>query len=286
MASGLGQDGGRSVTHVAITPAKNEAENLPRLARSLAEQTAPLSAWIVVDNGSTDDTVAVVEALARDYPWIRLVHVEGEGQSARGRMSVRAFNAGYDLVEQPIDVVSNVDADVSLPPTYFESLLGRLCRRPDDRDRCGPLLRGDGRLLAPGSRHGTVPARGAAHLPTRVFRADPSVRGACRLGQRRVRARQRQRLEHAAGRQPAVPTPSTDRRPGPKPTVGMEARGRDGVLHVVSPGVPRRQDALSSGPRSCRYRAHRGLRSRRVAARAAAPRRALPEFRPLAPASP
>ena len=69
-----------SVTHVAITPAKNEAENLPRLARSLADQTAPLSAWIVVDNGSTDDTVAVVEALARTTP--------GSGSStSRARVS-------------------------------------------------------------------------------------------------------------------------------------------------------------------------------------------------------
>jgi glycosyltransferase involved in cell wall biosynthesis len=130
VGSGLGQDIGMSATHVAITPAKDEAENLPRLARSLAEQTAPLSAWIVVDNGSTDDTVAVVEALSREYPWIRLVHVKGENQSVRGRMSVRAFNAGYDLVEQPIDVVSNVDADVSLPPTYFEQLLGRFAADP------------------------------------------------------------------------------------------------------------------------------------------------------------
>ena len=183
-----------SVTHVAITPAKNEAENLPRLARSLADQTAPLSAWIVVDNGSTDDTVAVVEALARDYPWIRLVHVEGEGQSARGRMSVRAFNAGYDLVEQPIDVVSNVDADVSLPPTYFESLLGRL----------SPTRR-SGSLRASATRRRAAPG-------SRFESRHRSCEGRCSLADARVSSRSVRSRSVSAG--------TASRACSPTPTAG------------------------------------------------------------------
>ena len=116
--------------HVAITPVKNEAENLPRLARSLADQTTPLSEWIIVDNGSTDSTVEVVENLAREHSWIRLSQVPSEGQTARGRMSIRAFNAGYDLVQQPVDFVSNIDADVSMPADYFEKLLARCAADP------------------------------------------------------------------------------------------------------------------------------------------------------------
>jgi glycosyltransferase involved in cell wall biosynthesis len=120
-----------SPSHVAITPVKNEAENLPRLAQSLVEQTVPLTEWIVVDNGSTDATVEIVEALAREHGWIRLARIPGESLAARGRLSVRAFNAGYASLDRPLDFVSNIDADISLPATYFETLLARFAADPN-----------------------------------------------------------------------------------------------------------------------------------------------------------
>ncbi len=73
-----------SPTHVVISPVKNEATNMERLARSLIEQTAPPTEWIVVDNGSTDATVEIVESLARDHPWIRLMRIPGRHKRPAG----------------------------------------------------------------------------------------------------------------------------------------------------------------------------------------------------------
>ena len=50
-------------THLIVTPARNEAENLQRLGECLVEQTWRPDAWIVVDKGSTDGTQEVVREL-------------------------------------------------------------------------------------------------------------------------------------------------------------------------------------------------------------------------------
>lgn len=51
-----------------ITPAYNRAHSLPRLFDSLCRQDADFE-WIVVDDGSTDDTAAVVDGFRRQAPF-------------------------------------------------------------------------------------------------------------------------------------------------------------------------------------------------------------------------
>ena len=45
--------------YAVITPARNEADNLPRLAESLRSQSVPPLVWLIVDNGSTDATADI-----------------------------------------------------------------------------------------------------------------------------------------------------------------------------------------------------------------------------------
>ncbi len=111
------------LTYVAITAARNEAANLPRIAACLSEQTALPLRWLIVDNGSTDDTAAVAEALARRNDWIRVVTTGGTANPVRGGAVVRAFNAGLNTLDVSPDVVVKLDADVSMAPDYFERLL-------------------------------------------------------------------------------------------------------------------------------------------------------------------
>jgi glycosyltransferase involved in cell wall biosynthesis len=117
-------------THLVVTPARNEAENLQRLGQCLIEQTWLPNVWIVVDNGSTDDTREVMQALARVHAWIRLLSIEGEARPVRGRGTVRAFEAGVTSESSQADLVTNLDADVSFEPTYFDSLRREFERNP------------------------------------------------------------------------------------------------------------------------------------------------------------
>jgi biofilm PGA synthesis N-glycosyltransferase PgaC len=114
----------QTLAYVAITPARDEAGNLPRLAESLAAQTVAPQAWVVVDNGSTDGTAELVRDLGQRLPWVRLLEVEGERDPVRGRPIVRAMHAGIRSLEPLPDIVVMLDADISFDPHYFERLLG------------------------------------------------------------------------------------------------------------------------------------------------------------------
>ena len=110
--------------YAVITPVRDEAENLPRLAAALAEQTLPPWRWLVVDNGSTDGTLELARALAADQDWVQVLTVPGATAAERGAPIVRALHAAIErLSADPPGFVVNVDADVSMDADYFESLL-------------------------------------------------------------------------------------------------------------------------------------------------------------------
>jgi glycosyltransferase involved in cell wall biosynthesis len=119
-----------SLTYAVVTPARNEAENLGRLADSLAAQTELPAVWLLVDNGSTDDTPEVAAAFAAEHPWARYLHVPGEASPTRGGPVAQAFATGVAALDEPVDVVVKVDADISFDPDHFERLLERLAADP------------------------------------------------------------------------------------------------------------------------------------------------------------
>lgn len=112
-----------------IAPAHNEAENVDRLVEEVgaaADATAAVLAhgvdggggaagfeFIVVDDGSTDQTRARLLALAATRPWLRVVGMtntpagKGNGQSAAFHAGFRAARAG---------VVATLDADLQNDP--------------------------------------------------------------------------------------------------------------------------------------------------------------------------
>ncbi|HYY32208.1 MAG TPA: glycosyltransferase [Gaiellaceae bacterium] len=118
------------LSYAVVTPARNEAENLGRLACCLAEQTALPSRWIIVDNGSTDSTLAIAQDLEREHRWVRVLRVLGEAEITRGAPIVRAFHAGLEAVGSEPDLVVKIDADVSMEPDFFERLLDAFAIEP------------------------------------------------------------------------------------------------------------------------------------------------------------
>jgi poly-beta-1,6-N-acetyl-D-glucosamine synthase len=110
-------------SYALVTPVRDEAENLVRLAGCVRKQTFLPAAWIIVDNGSADDTVRVAQQLATQTEWISVAAVRGEHVATPGAPIVRAFNRGLELLGRPFDVVVKLDADVSMANDYFERLM-------------------------------------------------------------------------------------------------------------------------------------------------------------------
>jgi biofilm PGA synthesis N-glycosyltransferase PgaC len=117
------------LSYALITPARDEAENIRRLSGCVVEQTARPSAWVIVDNGSSDGTLELAQGLARQHPWIDVATSPPGDRAQPGQPIVRAFHTGLAELD-PVDVVVKLDADISMAPDYFERLLNAFAGDP------------------------------------------------------------------------------------------------------------------------------------------------------------
>lgn len=116
--------------YVLITPARNEEANIGRAIDAVVRQTVRPQRWIIVNDGSTDGTSAIIDRFASQYPWI--VRVDMPAHRDRSfAAKAHCFNHGYELVRSmAFDVVANLDADVSFESDYMEFLLSRFSEDP------------------------------------------------------------------------------------------------------------------------------------------------------------
>lgn len=82
-----------------VIPVRNEADNVALLAREIRDALGDSRSFeiIFVDDASTDDTVASIQAVRRKHvPQIRVLsHTQGCGQSIAVRTGVRAARANW-----------------------------------------------------------------------------------------------------------------------------------------------------------------------------------------------
>jgi glycosyltransferase involved in cell wall biosynthesis len=118
------------VNYVLITSARNEEAFIGKTLDSVVGQTVLPECWVIVDDGSTDDTAEIVERYAARYPWIELVRLP-QRQNRNFAAKVHAFNAGFERVHSlEFEAIGNLDADISFGPDQFEFLLQKLIEDP------------------------------------------------------------------------------------------------------------------------------------------------------------
>ena len=59
--------------YVLITPARNEEAFIRKTLDSVVQQTFPPIKWVIVNDGSSDNTARIVQEYTARYPWIELV---------------------------------------------------------------------------------------------------------------------------------------------------------------------------------------------------------------------
>ena len=119
-----------------VSPVRNEAGHIERVARAMARQTLAPARWLVVDDASTDDTVARLRALEREISFLEVHERPQEPLSSADRLAggaaPRAFNWGLQRCGSldSFAYVGKLDGDIELPEDYFEQLLARFAANP------------------------------------------------------------------------------------------------------------------------------------------------------------
>jgi biofilm PGA synthesis N-glycosyltransferase PgaC len=148
--------------YLLITPCRDEADHLPTTIESVARQTVRPARWVIVDDGSRDDTPGILADAAARYEFIRFVTRPDRGGRAVGPGVIEAFYAGLETVDpDDYDYLCKLDGDLDLPNDYFE----RVMQRFEDDAYVGNFsgksyVRENGRLVS--ERLGDENAIGAA----------------------------------------------------------------------------------------------------------------------------
>jgi poly-beta-1,6-N-acetyl-D-glucosamine synthase len=120
----------RPLSYALITPARNEAEYIELTLQSMISQTYLPVKWVIVSDGSTDQTDELVRKYADKYDWIELLRMP-ERQQRHFAGKVHAFNAGYERIKHTnAEIVGNLDADVSFEPEHFQFLVEKMSENP------------------------------------------------------------------------------------------------------------------------------------------------------------
>jgi len=116
--------------YVLVTPARNEERFIETTLRSVISQTVRPVRWVIVNDGSTDATAAIVGRYAARYEWIGMVTMPMHRDRSFAAKA-RCFAAGYKTLKSlDHELIGNLDADISFDPEYFEFLLRRFSEDP------------------------------------------------------------------------------------------------------------------------------------------------------------
>lgn len=171
-------DEGTRRSYALLTTVRDEEDTLGGLFLTVASQTLLPDVWVVVDDGSIDQTSVLLRQLSEQQSF-RVIAVRKEESSGAYWLGYgAALRFGWEvlapIIREHVNAVGILDADIRLPIDYFERLYrsleddprlaaisGELCNEHFSRDtRPGRRPRGGLRLMRASylKRVGGVPA--------------------------------------------------------------------------------------------------------------------------------
>ncbi len=98
----------KQISYVVVTPARDEAKYLSLTIDSLAAQSIKPARWVIVNDGSKDETGLIASEAAKSHGWITAVNRIDRGFRKAGGGVVDAFYEGYQCV---VELVHNQFVD-------------------------------------------------------------------------------------------------------------------------------------------------------------------------------
>jgi len=107
--------------YVVVTPVRDEADNIEKTIYSMVMQTCLPERWIIIDDGSTDDTPDIISKAVKKHKWISAVYRTNRGYRKAGGGVIEAFYEGYRMIENlSWEYIVKLDGDISFQANYFE----------------------------------------------------------------------------------------------------------------------------------------------------------------------
>src|SRR5947209_2198605 len=98
--------------YLLISPCRDEAAYLRRTLESVAAQTVLPASWVVVDDGSRDETPEILAEYSKRLPFLKVVTRADRGRRAVGPGVIDAFYAGLETVQlEDYEYVCKLDMD-------------------------------------------------------------------------------------------------------------------------------------------------------------------------------
>jgi glycosyltransferase involved in cell wall biosynthesis len=109
--------------YALITAAKNEEGYIRNTLQSVVNQTLSPAIWVIVSDASTDRTDEYIQDFANRFDFIEFVRLESAGTRSFARKTDALETAYAKIRQMSFDVIGILDADISLPPNYYQELL-------------------------------------------------------------------------------------------------------------------------------------------------------------------
>ncbi|GIK23331.1 MAG: glycosyltransferase family 2 protein [Ignavibacteriaceae bacterium] len=119
-----------TMKYVLITAAHNEQEFIEKTIHSVINQLHKPLEWIIVSDGSTDNTESIVRKYSTENSCIKLLtNNRKEGRDFASK--VYAINLGLKNIQAvQYDYIGILDADVSFEGNYYSSLIEEFRKNP------------------------------------------------------------------------------------------------------------------------------------------------------------
>ena len=112
----------------AILPNYNSAAFLPRAVQSLLAQTEPFDEIIIVDDGSTDESIEIIHQLIQAHPVIRLLrHEKNQGVNPALNTGIKQAMGDYIILCAADDVYSHKMVELAKKVIRKHPAVGLVC---------------------------------------------------------------------------------------------------------------------------------------------------------------
>lgn len=117
-------------SYLLMTAAHNEEAYIEKTIQSVLSQTILPKRWLIVSDNSTDGTNEIIQKYAEQNSIIRF-HLLTRPPGRSFASKIIALHAGLHLLQGiPYDFIGNIDADITVNPSYFEELFNKFSLNP------------------------------------------------------------------------------------------------------------------------------------------------------------